>query len=477
MPPKKKLLILIPDGVGIKNYLLSDFIRYCCEAFEVTLAHNFNEAIHQEINIPEANYKSVNIPAYSEPLKHKFLRESICFARLQYNSKLKANPSIMVNWRRNYKHFLKNIFYKCAEVYGNYLSKSYSRIKNKTSHYHRNIKYSSSIRDFKHLLKKVSPDVVMTTHQRALHNIPLFAAANALNINSVSVIYSWDNMPKARIPYFSDYFFVWSDYMKKEFDAYYPEIEDEKIIITGTPQFEFYLDQTLIMPKDEFFLLHQLDQNKALICYSGDDKLTSPFDADYLRDMALAFSEIEERIRPQIILRPSPADDGDRFQAVLKEFPEIRYAPADWYTDETEGHWTAKFPTKKDIKALVNLAYHADAVVNLGSTMAHDFGMFDKPAFYVNYRPEPSEASLEIPYAKNWNVKTIYNYEHFKSMQGLDPVYWISCKEDFTKITDVVLNGAMSKAKDQNEWRNRIIGKDLYKHSSQRMVEELLNLS
>jgi hypothetical protein len=317
----------------------------------------------------------------------------------------------------------------------------------------------------------------MTTHQRALHNIPLFAAAKALNIKSVSVIYSWDNMPKARIPYFSDYFFVWSDYMKKEFDEYYPEIEGEKVIITGTPQFEFYLDESFIESRATFFKKHQLDPNKVLICYSGDDTLTSPFDADYLRDMALRFSKFEKHERPQIILRPSPADNGNRFQNVLNQFPEICYAPADWYEDDDSAHWAVKFPKKNDIKQLVNLAFHADAVVNLGSTMAHDFAMFEKPAFYVNYMPRPSEQSPKSQHAKNWSVKTIYEYQHFKSMEELNPVYWINSKTDFDTIPGIITNRDATNKRDQKLWRNKIIGSQNYKNASKKLVEELFKLS
>jgi hypothetical protein len=474
---KPKLLILIPDGVGIKNYLLSDFIKYACKAFCVTLVHNFDNRIEKEINADAEHFKTVRIPKYNESLKHKFLRESLCYARLTYNSGLRSNPSIMVNWRRSYKQFFKKLFYKAVKIYGTYLSKSYPRIQHRTNQYLHTLKHSASISPFKDLLKNASPDLVFTTHQRALYNIPLFAAAKQLNVPSVSAIYSWDNMPKARIPYYSDYFFVWSEYMKNEFNVYYPEIESERIHITGTPQFEFYLDKNLLESKTAFFQKHGLDKSRPLVCYSGDDQLTSPFDPDYLRDLANAFLTIEKNKRPQLILRPSPADDATRFQPVLEEFPDIAYAPADWYQDGTSRSWAFKFPKKEDIKALVNLAFHADAVVNLGSTMAHDFAMFNKPAFYVNYRPEPSQISLENPNSKNWSVETIYQYEHFKSMAGLDAVYWITKKSDFKNIPDLIKNKNKEAEKDQMAWRNKVIGENVYKHASKQMVKELLSLT
>jgi len=474
---KKKLLIFIPDGVGIKNYLLSDFIKFAAEGFEIVLAHNFHGSINDEINLESGRFIHINVPEYNESLKYKFLRESLCFARLNYNSKIKSNPSILVNWRRKFKNYPKRFFFKLVEKFGWYLSKDYNRIQRFTKYYHESLSNSTDINEYINLVKNLNPYIILTTHQRALHNIPLFAAAKKFNITTVSVIYSWDNMPKARIPFYSDYFFVWSEFMKKEFDQYYPEIDSNRIKITGTPQFEFYLKDTLLETKSDFFKKYNLDINKPVICYSGDDKLTSPYDPEFLRDLATENSKIENKIRPQIILRPSPADDGQRYNWVLKDFSDITFAPPVWQEHSDDDDWAVKFPKREDIKTLVNLVFHTDAVVNLGSTMAHDFAMFQKPAFYVNYKPVPSAQSPKDNHTKNWSVKTIYQYEHFKSMQGLNPVYWINKKEDFKNILKIIQTKTHSNREDQLLWRHKIIGEQHFKNSSRLLVDELVNLT
>ncbi|QTY28133.1 hypothetical protein [Flavobacterium sp. CS20] len=298
-----------------------------------------------------------------------------------------------------------------------------------------------------------------------------------LNITSVSVIYSWDNMPKARIPYFSDYFMVWSEYMMNEFKDYYPEIDLNRVKVTGTPQFEFYLDSSMIKNKNDFCNEHNLDTNRPIVCFSGDDRLTSPFDPEYLDDMASHFSLIDESIRPQIILRPSPADDGSRFKPVLKKYPDIKFAPADWYESDNQKHWAVKFPKRNDIKQLVSLTYHADAVVNVGSTMAHDFAMFKKPAFYLNYNPKLKDFTKMTPHKKKWNVETIYKYEHFKSMQDLNPVFWINQVNDFSKVINKINQFDENVKRDQKLWRDKIIGENLYKDASQNLTHTLKNLN
>ena len=474
---KRKLLILIPDGTGIKNYLLSSFITKAVQEFDVILAHNFDDEIEKEIAVSADQYLRVRIPEYNEPFLLKFYREAITYARLLYNSRIRKNPTILINWRRSFKQITKKTFYQLVKTYGKYLANDYKRIQNTNQLYHDKVMNSHSIKEYVKLIQDYQPDVVVTTHQRSVLNVPLFAAAKKLNKTSVSFIYSWDNMPKARIPYFSDYFYVWSDYMKSEFDDYYPEIDDDRIKITGTPQFEFYLDETLLKTKADFCLQYNLDENRPIVCFSGDDRLTSPFDPFYLRDMAQVFSEVDKKNRPQIMLRPSPADDGSRFQWVLEEYSNIIYAPADWFESNSSKHWSVKFPKKNDIKNLVNVTYHADAVVNVGSTMAHDFAMFKKPAFYLNYMPEVEISTLEHINAKNWSIKTIYKYEHFRSMDGLKPVYWINARNDFKNIPLKIVKYDEKEQADQKKWRDKIIGEMLYKQASTNLVNELSKLN
>ena len=95
----------------------------------------------------------------------------------------------------------------------------------------------------------------------------------------------------------------------------------------------------------------------------------------------------------------------------------------------------------------------------------------------MNYRPVPSENSVENPNSKDWSVDTIYQYEHFKSMAGLKPVYWINDKNDYKKIVSVLKGKYPSNAQDQLVWRDMIIGKAVYKTASKHIVNQLLRMN
>lgn len=474
---KKKLLILVPDGTGVKNYILSSFIKLVSKNFELILVHNFNETVENEFPISKEDYTHLKVPIYNENLVHKFIREALCFARLNYNSNLKYNPTILINWRRKFTKLPKKFFYKLVEIYGFKISKNYSYISDVSNSYHLRVQKSSSVIEFKKMLKQYQPDIVFTTHQRSEFNIPLFAAAKVCNIKSVSVIYSWDNMPKARIPYYSDYFFVWSTYMKEEFKDYYPDIDESRIKITGTPQFEFYQDKNILLSREEFCENLGLNPAKQILCYSGDDRLTSPFDPEYLDDMATIFAAMNKDICPQILLRPCPADDGSRFNAVMQKHNNIILDLPDWFKNDQVEKWSAKFPRQNDISKLVNIAYHSDAVINVGSTIAHDFAMFNKPAFYLNYNPEIKNHTNLNSHKKSWDVKLIYNYQHFKSMGNLTPVYWINKMDDFNGIPKIIRQESPKVAKDQKLWRDKILGHHSLYQPSNEILKHLILIS
>ena len=63
-------------------------------------------------------------------------------------------------------------------------------------------------------------------------------------------------------------------------------------------------------------------------------------------------------------------------------------------------------------------------VVNLGSTMAFDFGMFNKPCLYINYDQGDNPV---------WPVETIYRFQHFRSMPSPKATYWLNDRSEISE--------------------------------------------
>ena len=421
---KNKILLLFPDGVGIRNYLYSNVFKG--KEQDLVLFHAFDPKTERAVKDVTQIENTVPIPKYKESFKEKFLRELICLARLKHNAKLVKNPTILTNWKTNHTGLFKTVFYKCVEIASMGFA-NYERIIRLEKRYQKAIRETAFYSEIKKILVATAPEKLFCSHQRGVQCAPIFAAAKDLGIPSTTVIYSWDNLPKARMALQADKYLVWSDYMKEELKLYYPEITSEQIFVTGTPQFECYQNPENIIPKEVFYKQYDLDANKKIICYSGDDVKTCPDDPQYLDDLAdeLIKNNLDDKY--QILLRRCPVDISGRFEAVVAKYPNlIKQAPPLWNFEPNSG-WTTIYPLLEDVKLLVSTVYYCDVVVNLGSTMAFDFAMFQKPCIYINYdQKEKVDPS--------WLVHTIYNYQHFKSMPDKAVVHWWDNKKDIYNL-------------------------------------------
>jgi hypothetical protein len=287
-------------------------------------------------------------------------------------------------------------------------------------------------------------------------------AAKFLKIPTVSVIYSWDNLPKARLLVKADQYIVWSDYMKSEMGKYYPEIAQERVFNLGTPQFDFHSDPSNILDRETFALENGLDPGKNWICFSGDDEMTSPYDPLYLRDIAEATENMDEI---ELIFRPVPVSSHERYQEVISKFPHIKVISPKWSRSE---FWSFAYPKYEDISMLSSLAFHCKAVINIGSTMALDFACFDNPGIYLNYSPEGGDP-------EKWRPSMVYDRQHFRTMNGKDAVAWIKSKKEIKDLIQLILDDPNSVAKDRINWLNRVRLYNQNESTSERIAKLITN--
>ena len=437
----KHVLLFVPDGVGVRNYLYANVFKN--RDAKVTLYHDFDantlDLISQEVAVSE----TLEVPSYKESISEKFYRELIHSCRLKFNAKKLDNPTLLKNWNKKRVGLKNKLFYRFVNWVSNFYG-SYKTILKLEQIYQSKIRSNAMYKKVLAQLRDQDIDVLFCTHQRALKAPIIFAAAKQLGIKTVAVIYSWDNVPKARLALQADTYLAWSSHMKQELQQFYPEIDEDSILVTGTPQFEFYSDPSLLVTREQFADKYGLDANKQWICFSGDDVYTSPQDPLYLKDLATQLTASNLTDQYQVLFRRCPVDVSGRYQSILDQFDNVIVdVPPLWNFNKEQ--WNAVYPTKADITLLVNVAYHCMTVVNVGSTMAFDFGMFKKPAIYINY---------DQPNNGDWSVQTIYNYQHFRSMPAKDVVFWLNSKQDIVAILDQIKQG---KSTSIQKWFEQIV--------------------
>lgn len=445
--PNKKIFILLPDGIGLRNFAFSNFYKIGLEKnFEIMYWNNtpFDLTVlgFNEIKINKAKSNPLT-DSYKNARKH-----------IELNLSVKAEKDTVYDTYR-FPFSYKKLKPALKNLLSQFLIATHSSPKGLEKVRKKIRKLESSTMYYNHCLEtleKEKPDFVFCTNQRPVLAVAPLLAAKQLEIPTATFIFSWDNLPKATMVVETDFYFVWSQHMKKELLHYYPYIKEEQIFITGTPQFESHFDKDKLIEKEQFYKEYQLDLNKKYICYSGDDITTCPDDPKYLDDVATAVRELNrEGYSLGIIFRRCPVDFSNRFDEVLRKNEDVITAIAPKWEKIGEG-WNTVLPTKRDIALQINTIAHTEMVVNLGSSMVFDYVTQHKPCAFINY-----DVGHKVD--KNWSVSKIYNYVHFRSMPSKESVIWLNSTEEIADKIKLALYNSEIIVENAQKWYEIVAAK------------------
>ena len=460
-----RYLIIIPNGVGIRNFFCTQFIDLLLQTGTVCVWHAlpaidiapFRERWGDRVVWRE-------LPAIGDPLLERLVRQAKIHAQLFWQ--LRLDPQTPIQPRRPPARLLPRLVELASRALGR-LASGPRRIVLLDRLHQALASRASHVPAFERFLREEKPDAVFCGHQKALRAVPAMLAARRLGIPTATFIYSWDNLPKGRMPVSADRYFVWSAFMRDELVRLYPDVSPDRVRIVGTPQFESYHDASLIEPREKFLRGLGLEPGRPVVCFSGDDELTSPHDPVYLEDLAEAMQLVPAAERPQILFRRSPVDRSGRYAAVLAKHPEITVSDPLWRS-HSDGEWSQIVPTRDDVALLVNVVCHSDLVINVGSTMAMDFAAFDKPAIFIAYDPPARDA--------HWSIENIYRLPHFKTTHELQPVHWARSRAEIGPVVMHALKHPEEKSVERLRWLHLHVAQPM-DHASQRLSDALRSLA
>ena len=455
----KKLLLLLPDGVGLRNFAFTSFVEQGrARGWEVVFWN------HTPFELSELGFREIKLEGKPLAITDIMKRAKIN-SELDHFSRKFQDPVYQTYKFPPLKHHLKQRLKNAmvaffATTLGGEQGLQMLRKKMKQAE-----RKSEFYKHCRRVLEQEQPDFVFCTNQRPVKAIAPLTAAQDLGIPTGSFIFSWDNLPKATMVVEPDYYFTWSEHMKQELLGYYPFMSSENVLITGSPQFEPHSNMALRKDRSEFFREQGLDPEKEYICFSGDDSTTSPDDPQYLADTAEAVAELNSRGQNLgIIFRRCPVDFSDRYDRVLAQHKElIRPVAPRW--KQVGGSWNAILPTKEDLELQVNTILHTRLVVNLASSMVFDFALFGKPCLYLNYEVENKQDP-------DWTPQKVYNFVHFRSMPTRDAVVWLNAREELTGKIEAALKAPEAPIEAALQWFRKINAQPSEK-ASERIWEAL----
>jgi hypothetical protein len=440
----RKIFILLPDGVGLRNFAFTSFVEIGEKmGWEVVF---WNQT---PFDLTELGYKEMKLEgkprAFTDLLKRAKISAELDYFGQKFNEKVYQTYKFPSS-NKSIKSKIKNaIVTQLNKTYRGEKGLQKLREKLKASE-----RKSVFYQNCKEILEREKPDLVFCTNQRPVNAIAPLTAAQDLEIPTATFIFSWDNLPKATMIVEPDFYFVWSEYMKEELLNYYPFIDSGNIFITGSPQFEPHSNLKLRKTREEFFGENKLNLNKDYICFSGDDKTTSPDDAHYLQDVAEAIESLNKigETKLGILFRRCPVDFSDRYDKVLLKYKDL-IVPVAPKWEQVGGNWNSALPTQEDLALQVNTILHTKVVINLGSSMVFDFAIFDKPCLYLKY-------NVERKVDESWNPEKVYDFVHFRSMPTGKEVIWLKSKKEIGPKLKAVLEYSHKTVEEAKDWFEKI---------------------
>lgn len=311
------------------------------------------------------------------------------------------------------------------------------------------------------LLKENNCSLAVITQPMFHSEIPVHTAAKALDLPTLGVVRSWDNLYRG-LSIRPDILAVWNPVNRQEaidLMLYSPE----RVVALGSAQFDAYFASETNWSREKFAQTLNLDPQRPILTLATTGSLLHMYDENYLVDFLLkAISDGRIPGRPQLVLRLHPASKVEYF-SMYQGHADVRISYITGYIP-TLG-WTM---TREDVIFMANLLRHSDVVVSPGSTITIETAIFDTPTvvpIFHTYQPELGKQLYDQVLSR-----------HFKRVAALGLVPLI--REPDGLITSI--NRCLSDRGWYREQRAQLV-KDYINYtdgkSTQRLVELMVKLA
>jgi hypothetical protein len=231
------------------------------------------------------------------------------------------------------------------------------------------------------LMRRLNPGIVVSTYPVDPTEACLLLAAQRAAIPTVGQLLSWDNITsKGRFAVVPDYYVSWGPIMSAELREYY-QIKPENIIETGPAHFDAHV--TGVQPAQTRSVLQQLglQPNKPYLFFGMSAPIFSPYEIELVEWLARAVEAACFGPDMQLVVRPHPqnvqghmADTAwlPRLEALASsrvaiDYPILEHSGLPWDMNA------------RDLPKLANLLAGCAVSLNVGSTLAIDAILHDKP--------------------------------------------------------------------------------------------------
>ena len=244
------------------------------------------------------------------------------------------------------------------------------------------IKKQKRSQDALNRLSILKPDVILVTNPFWMHETAVAVEAKSLGIPIYSLIPSWDNLTtKSRLTFNSDAYFVWSNIRMKELHNIYPITKSKPVFVYGTPQYDVFRNYQYFISREEFCKHYGLNPNLKILLYATGSPNFIKTEYDAASIFQQEFQRDSQLNCYQLLIRPHPNKDNNELQHLHQPDKNcfVQYTPQAGLQTEQRNL------DKEGLILWINTFRHADAIINLSSTVTLDAIACGKPVINLNF--------------------------------------------------------------------------------------------
>jgi hypothetical protein len=289
-------------------------------------------------------------------------------------------------------------------------------------------------------LKPLQIDLVFnTSHSHARNALPVVYAASKLNIKTLTFLFSWDNLTsQGRVIPKYDYYLAWNKSIKRDFERLYPHIQTNQIFVSGTPQFMGHFQTEKHLSKEELFKKLGLKSNEKYFLYSSGMSHHLPEEPYVVERIADMMGELGEDYR--LVVRTYAKDKHDVFASLKIRRPDIIIPEVNW-----EKNYQTPLP--EDQAFFSSLLKFCIAGINVASTVSLELCMLDKPAINVAYNPPDKNI---YPY----NYTRFYNFDHYRPIVDSGAVELAHSEDELRWLLKAAITNPELKSRERMKLLN-----------------------
>lgn len=233
------------------------------------------------------------------------------------------------------------------------------------------------------LFSRLKPDLVFNGSH--IHGpageLPLIVA-NRLGIKTAGFIFSWDNLTsRSRIFAQYDYWLVWHEGMKKQLLSIYPKIRSDRVFVTGTPQMDFHFKPEFRLSREELCRRIGVDVLRPFILYTTGIDRHFPMEHLHVELVIKLLQELNLPDRPQLVVRNYIKGTSAQMRALTERtIQDVVFPPMLW-----DVAWAT--PRPEDLELYCSLVHHSSLSINAASTVTLEFMLLDKPVINLDFDP------------------------------------------------------------------------------------------